>query len=48
MNRNALYLVICLLVAGGAVMGYQLYIERQKTDRVEIDFGKNGLSMERT
>jgi hypothetical protein len=28
-------------------MGYQLYSERQKTDRVEIDVGKNGISIEK-
>jgi len=47
MSRNALYLIICLLVVGGAVMGYQLYSERQKTDRVEIEVGKNGISIQR-
>ncbi len=47
MNRNALYIVIVLLVAGGAVMAYQLYSERQKTDRVVIDVGKNGISIEK-
>jgi hypothetical protein len=47
MNRNALYAIIGLLVVAGGFMGYQWYAERQKTDRVEIDIGKNGLSIEK-
>ena len=47
MNRNALYLVIGILVVAGVVMGYQLYSERQKTERIEIDVGKNGISIEK-
>lgn len=47
MNRNALYFIIGLLVLAGAAMGYQLYRERQTTDRVEIEFGKNGLSIQK-
>jgi predicted negative regulator of RcsB-dependent stress response len=46
MNRSALYLIIGILVVAGVVMGYQLYSERQKTDRVEIDVGKNGVSIQ--
>jgi hypothetical protein len=47
MNRNALYAIIGALVVVGGVLGYELYSERQKTDRVEIDVGKNGLSIEK-
>jgi len=47
MSRSALYLIIGVLVVAGGVMGYQLYAERQKTDRVEIEVGKNGLSIEK-
>jgi hypothetical protein len=47
MSRSALYLIIGLLVVGGGAMGYQLYAERQKTDRVEIDMGKNGISIQK-
>jgi hypothetical protein len=47
MSRNALHLIITLLVVGGGVMGYQLYAEPQKTDRVEIDVGKNGVSIQK-
>jgi hypothetical protein len=47
MSRNALYAIIALLVVAGGFIGYQWYAERQKTDRVEIDIGKNGLSIEK-
>ncbi len=47
MNRNALYAIIGILVIGAGILGYELYTERQKTDRVEIDVGKNGLSIEK-
>ena len=47
MNRNALYLIIGILIVAGAAMGYQLYSERQRTDRVEIAVGKNGISVEK-
>ena len=47
MNRNALYAIVCVLVLAGGFLGYQWYAERQKTDRVEIDIGKSGLSIER-
>jgi hypothetical protein len=47
MNRNALYAIIGLLVVAAAVLGYELYAERQKSDRLEIDVGKNGLSIEK-
>ncbi len=45
MDRNALYLIIAILAVAGGVMAYQLYSERHQTDRVEIDLGKNGLSI---
>ena len=45
MDRNALYLIIAILAVAGGVMGYQLYSERHQSDRVEIDLGKNGLSI---
>jgi hypothetical protein len=47
MSRSALYAVIAALVVAGGVLGYELYTERQKTSGVEIDFGKNGLSIEK-
>ena len=47
MNRNALYAIIGLLVLAGGFLGYQLYAERQKTDRVDIEIGNHGLSIEK-
>ena len=47
MNRNILYLVIGALVVVTAVFGYQLYQERQKTNGIEINVGKSGISIEK-
>jgi hypothetical protein len=47
MNRGTLYLVIGILALIGVGMGYQLYRERQKTDRIEIEVGKSGISIEK-
>jgi hypothetical protein len=47
MNRNTPYLVIGVLAVGGAILGYQLYQERQKTTGIEINVGKSGLSIEK-
>ena len=47
MNRGALYLVIGILIVAGVEMGYQLYGERQRTERIVIDVGKNGISIEK-
>jgi predicted negative regulator of RcsB-dependent stress response len=47
MNRNVLYLVIGVLAIVTAVIGYQLYQERQKTTGIEINVGKTGISIEK-
>ena len=47
MSRNALYAIIGILVVAGSVVSYELYAERKKTDRVEVNIGKNGLSIEK-
>lgn len=47
MNRNTLYVVIAALVVVGAVLGYQLYQERQKTTGIEINVGERGISIEK-
>jgi hypothetical protein len=47
MNRSALYVVICRLFVACGAMGYQLYQARQNTDHVEVDLGKNGLSIQK-
>lgn len=44
MNRNALYLLIGLLVAGLVVVGYLYYQESQRG--VEIRIGDQGISID--
>ena len=44
MNRNMLYLLIGLLIAGIAVVGYLYYQENRSG--VEIEIGEDGLSIE--
>jgi predicted negative regulator of RcsB-dependent stress response len=46
-NRNILYLIIGALAVATAVIGYQLYQERQKTSGIEINVGKSGISIEK-
>lgn len=46
MNRNILYLAIGALLVVVAVVGYQLYKERQKPSGIEINIGKGGISIE--
>jgi hypothetical protein len=47
MNRNVLYLVIGALAVVIAVIGYQLYQERQKPTGIEISVGKTGISIDK-
>ena len=44
MSRNVLYLVILLLVAGVAVVGYLYYQESQSG--IEIEIGKDGIRID--
>jgi hypothetical protein len=46
-NRNVLYLVVGALAVISAILGYQLYQERQKTAGIEINVGKSGISIEK-
>ena len=46
MNRNVLYLVIGVLAVAALGLGYQVYQERHKTAGIQIDVGKNGISVE--
>lgn len=46
MNRNVLYLLVGVLVVVAAVLGYQVYQERQRTHGIEITVDKGGLSIE--
>ena len=47
MSRNALYAVIAVLFVAGGVLGYELYAQHQKSDGVEIDIGKHGLTIQK-
>lgn len=44
MSRNTLYLVIGLLVAGVAVVGYMYYQESQSG--IDIEIGDDGVKIE--
>jgi len=46
-NRNALYIVVAVLAVAAAILGYQLYQERQKTTGIEINVGKSGITIEK-
>lgn len=47
MSRNALFLIVGVLAIAVAVVGYQLYRERQKTTGIEINIGERGISIEK-
>ena len=46
MTRNALYLVIGVLVVAVGVVGYLYYRDQQQTAGVDINVGKTGISIE--
>lgn len=46
MSRNVLYLVIGALVVVAAVLAYRYYQEQQKTSGIDIEVGKDGISVE--
>ena len=45
-RSNTIYLIVGALVVVVAIMGYQLYQDRQKPG-LNIDVGPNGLSIEK-
>jgi outer membrane lipoprotein SlyB len=47
MSRNALYALVGVLIVAGGVLGYELYAQRQKTDTLEINVGKDGLKIQK-
>jgi hypothetical protein len=47
MNRTILYLIIGALVVVAAVLGYQVYQDRQETAGIQINVGKSGISIEK-
>lgn len=46
-SRNLLVILVVVLVAALAVTGYSLYQEKKRPEGVEINLGKNGLSIEK-
>ena len=47
MNRNAVFAVIAVLVVAVGVLGYLYYQQHQREGRVEINLGKNGISIQK-
>jgi hypothetical protein len=45
-NRNALYMVIGALIVVVAGFSYYAYQQEQKPDGIEIQVGKDGLSIQ--
>jgi predicted negative regulator of RcsB-dependent stress response len=46
MPRNTLYLVVAVLIALSAGLGYALYQEQQQKASIEIKVGPRGLAIE--
>lgn len=46
MSRNMLYVVVAIIIVGGAVLGYKYYQDSQKSG-VEISIGDGGVSIEK-
>jgi hypothetical protein len=47
MSRSALYAIIAVLIISGGILSYELYAQRQKSNSVEIDVGKHGLTIQK-
>ena len=47
MNRNLLYLIVGVLAAATAGLGYRLYEERQNTASIQMDIGNHSISIEK-
>ena len=45
-NRNTLVLVIIAFAIVSGVLGYRYYVEHKKTSGIQIDIGKEGVSIE--
>lgn len=45
MNRTVLYMIVVVLAAVTAVLGYQYYQDQQKSG-IELSVGKSGISVE--
>jgi hypothetical protein len=47
LNRNILYAVIGGLAVATSVLGYQFYQHQRNTTGIEIDVGKDGISIQK-
>jgi len=47
MNTNMRNLVIVVLVVAVGVLGYMYYQQRQREGSVQVDVGKNGLTIQK-
>ncbi len=47
MNRNFVYAVIAVLVVAVGVLGYLYYQQRQHENRIEINLGKTGITIQK-
>jgi hypothetical protein len=45
-NRNALYLIIAVLVIAISVLGYNLYQAKKEPEGLQINVGPNGLKIQ--
>lgn len=46
MSRNTMYVLVAIIIVGGAFMGYRYYQDSQKTG-VDISIGEGGVSIEK-
>ena len=46
MKRNGLYLIIVILAVAAGVLGYKVYQDQQEPSGINIQVGKDGISVE--
>ena len=47
MNRNSLYLIIAALAVLTVLLGYQFYMERNRTHGIAIKVDRGGITVEK-
>ncbi len=45
-DRNILYFLVVALAIVTGVLGYRYYLDHKKSDGIQIDIGKGGVSIE--
>jgi hypothetical protein len=45
-NQSLIYLIVAVLAVTSAVLGYQLYQERQEPKGIQLNVGPGGVSIE--